>query len=225
MRKRERQRGIEEVIYSLIVQRFIESGSPLLPKVPFVSLDQTSPTMLGMVGGIPSVRTNAAELESVHSPEVLEMVREHLGRVLGGQSGGIPGGPAMEDKVLVGTSKMRLGQVYAASIMYGYFLRRVDQRFQLEKGMQLLLGSPGVASAAARGVGADEVAKERLEAEKKARSAEFQLDGEEGKVLESSEFGKFAAKGGEEKETSPLRAYVTSFDPETLQNAVMVRSR
>ena len=29
-------------------------------------------------------------------------------------------------------------QVYAASIMFGYFVRRVDNRFQLEKGLGLL---------------------------------------------------------------------------------------
>jgi hypothetical protein len=31
-----------------------------------------------------------------------------------------------------------LPQVYAASIMFGYFLRRVDQRFQLEKSIGTL---------------------------------------------------------------------------------------
>ena len=29
-------------------------------------------------------------------------------------------------------------QVYAASIMFGYFVRRVDRRFQLERGMGML---------------------------------------------------------------------------------------
>jgi hypothetical protein len=29
-------------------------------------------------------------------------------------------------------------QVYAASVMFGYFLRRVDKRFQLERSMGLL---------------------------------------------------------------------------------------
>ncbi|KAL6000758.1 hypothetical protein ACLOJK_006484 [Asimina triloba] len=33
-------------------------------------------------------------------------------------------------------SKLRLGKLYAASIMYGYFLKRVDQRFQLERSMK-----------------------------------------------------------------------------------------
>ncbi|CAA7047280.1 unnamed protein product [Microthlaspi erraticum] len=35
-------------------------------------------------------------------------------------------------------SKLRVGQIYAASVMYGYFLKRLDQRFQLEKTMKNL---------------------------------------------------------------------------------------
>lgn len=31
-----------------------------------------------------------------------------------------------------------MAQVYAASIMFGYFLRRVDRRFQLEKSLGTL---------------------------------------------------------------------------------------
>ncbi|KAG5376204.1 hypothetical protein IGI04_040800, partial [Brassica rapa subsp. trilocularis] len=37
-------------------------------------------------------------------------------------------------------SKLGVGQVYAASVMYGYFLKRIDQRFQLEKAMKILPG-------------------------------------------------------------------------------------
>ncbi|GIL97869.1 hypothetical protein Vretimale_3398 [Volvox reticuliferus] len=35
-------------------------------------------------------------------------------------------------------SKFQMAQVYAASVMFGYFLRRVDQRFQLEKALGTL---------------------------------------------------------------------------------------
>ncbi|KAF3605612.1 hypothetical protein DY000_02047497 [Brassica cretica] len=37
-------------------------------------------------------------------------------------------------------SKLGVGQVYAASVMYWYFLKRIDQRFQLEKAMKILPG-------------------------------------------------------------------------------------
>ena len=32
--------------------------------------------------------------------------------------------------------------MYAASIMFGYFVRRVDKRFQLERGLGLLESGP-----------------------------------------------------------------------------------
>ncbi|KAL0836587.1 hypothetical protein Bca101_088476 [Brassica carinata] len=37
-------------------------------------------------------------------------------------------------------SKLGVGQVYAASVMHWYFLKRIDQRFQLEKAMKILPG-------------------------------------------------------------------------------------
>ena len=40
--------------------------------------------------------------------------------------------------VLTGSAESWLAQVYAASIMFGYFVRRVDKRFQLERSLGLL---------------------------------------------------------------------------------------
>ncbi|GFH15813.1 uncharacterized protein HaLaN_12118 [Haematococcus lacustris] len=40
-------------------------------------------------------------------------------------------------------SKFQMAQVYAASIMFGYFLRRVDKRFQLEKALGSLRAAVG----------------------------------------------------------------------------------
>lgn len=71
------------------------------------------------------------KLESVHSAEVFEMIQSHLSLVLGERLVG----PL---DTLVHISKLKLGKLYAASIMYGYFLRRVDERFQLERTMKTL---------------------------------------------------------------------------------------
>lgn len=154
VRQGERVRAIKEVMYALVVQKFIECGAPLLPKVPFVAVDPsstlfpsaaTSPFGLDLV---PTVQVKEKELTKVHSEEAMDMVREHLSTILGPRPtlGGVGGAAAAlvnDDRVVVGTSKLRLGQVYAASIMYGYFLRRVDQRFQLEKSVGLLKGFNG----------------------------------------------------------------------------------
>lgn len=71
------------------------------------------------------------KLKSVHSEEAFEMIQSHLSLVLGERTLGPLGS-------LVQSSKIKLGKLYAASIMYGYFLRRVDERFQLERSMNTL---------------------------------------------------------------------------------------
>jgi hypothetical protein len=45
---------------------------------------------------------------------------------------------------------MLLLQVYAASIMFGYFLRRVDKRFQLESALGMIDSQKDTEEAAAR---------------------------------------------------------------------------
>lgn len=71
------------------------------------------------------------KLEVVHSPEAFEMIQSHLSLVIGDRVVG----PL---ETIVQISKIKLGKLYAASIMYGYFLKRVDQRFQLERTMKTL---------------------------------------------------------------------------------------
>lgn len=41
-------------------------------------------------------------------------------------------------------------QVYAASVMFGYFLRRVDKRFQLEAALGVISSTGGTEEAVAR---------------------------------------------------------------------------
>lgn len=69
--------------------------------------------------------------ERVHSAEALELVREHLGKALGGAPGEAPPMSAM----LVRMSKLQAAQMYAWSVMFGYFLRRVEARFKLERAL------------------------------------------------------------------------------------------
>ena len=69
--------------------------------------------------------------ERVHSAEALELVREHLAKALGGAPGAAPPMSA----VLVRMSKLQAAQMYAWSVMFGYFLRRVEARFRLERAL------------------------------------------------------------------------------------------
>ncbi|KAG5405890.1 hypothetical protein IGI04_012009 [Brassica rapa subsp. trilocularis] len=175
LKENERRRMLEEILYALVVQKFMEANVSLIP-----SITPTSDPS----GRVDTWPTKVEKLEQLHSPEMYEMIHNHLALILGSRI----------------DSKLRVGQVYAASVIYGYFLKRVDQRFQLEKTMKLLPGSGG--------------------AEEKQPED----------VLSHPEVGSFAggvsAKGfGSEIEPSRLRTYVMSFDSETLQRYATIRSR
>lgn len=124
IKEKERRAALEEIIYCLIVQKFVENEISMIPKISATS----DPT--GRVDFWPN---QEQKLESVHSSEAFEMIQSHLSLVLGERLVGV--GPLSS---LVEISKIKLGKLYAASIMYGYFLKRVDQRFQLERTMNIL---------------------------------------------------------------------------------------
>lgn len=124
LKEKERRAALEEIIYCLIVQKFVENKISMIPKISATS----DPT--GRVDFWPN---QEQKLESVHSSEAFEMIQSHLSLVLGERLVGV--GPLSS---LVEISKIKLGKLYAASIMYGYFLKRVDQRFQLERTMNIL---------------------------------------------------------------------------------------
>merc|ERR1712157_242389 len=114
----EMTRNLEDLMYFAVVVRFTNLGvSMLSPLDDVVDIDGNS------------------DLESltkgVHSVESLEMVRSHLMQVLSGSTGSPP--PNLNSVLKI--SKLQAAQVYAASVMFGYFLRRVDARFQLEQAM------------------------------------------------------------------------------------------
>ncbi|KAC9657520.1 hypothetical protein E3N88_45442 [Mikania micrantha] len=121
VKEKDRQKAVEEIMYCWIVQKFIENEISMVPKITSTS----DPT-----GRIDFWPNQEGKLESVHSPEALEMIQNHVALVLGDRLVGL--------ESVVEISKIKLGKLYAASIMYGYFLKRVDERFQLERSMNTL---------------------------------------------------------------------------------------
>merc|ERR1712159_459589 len=113
VRALERRNGVEDIMYTSIIQKFLGVGVDMLPP-----LDETT-TLRG-------VDLNRLT-DGVHSREALDMVREHLMAVLGGA------GENAYSSQLMRMSKLQAAQVYAASIMFGYFLTRADRRFQLDR--------------------------------------------------------------------------------------------
>ncbi|KAK1306099.1 hypothetical protein QJS10_CPA10g01220 [Acorus calamus] len=122
VKEKERQRALEEILYSLIVQKFIDSGISMIPAI------SSSSDPADIVDSWPK---QEQKLESVHSPDALEMIQSHLSLIFGDRMVG-----PLSSSIHI--SKVKLGKLYAASIMYGYFVKRVDQRFQLERSMKTL---------------------------------------------------------------------------------------
>lgn len=119
MKANERRKALEEILYALVVQKFIDANISLTPSVT-----------TDMSGKIDLWPDEDGKLQQLHSREAYEMIQNHLSLILGNKVGDL--------KSIAEISKFRVGQVYAASVMYGYFLKRVDQRFQLEKTMKVL---------------------------------------------------------------------------------------
>ncbi|KXZ55990.1 hypothetical protein GPECTOR_2g1542 [Gonium pectorale] len=109
VREREARSTLEDLMYVSILEKFLLLGVDMLPR---------------MDGFVDPPSTNLKALtEGIHSKEALELVREHLLQIMG------PTANAYSNAYV---------KVYAASVMFGYFLRRVDSRFQLEKALGTL---------------------------------------------------------------------------------------
>ncbi|GLU05360.1 hypothetical protein SLE2022_224620 [Rubroshorea leprosula] len=193
VKEKERQKTLEEIIYCLIVQKFVDNEILMIPKIMATS----DPT-----GRVDSWPNQEHKLESVHSPEAFEMILSHLSLVLGERMVG----PL---DTIVQISKIKLGKLYAASIMYGYFLRRVDQRFQLERTMKTLPAD----------FNKDQVKFNDPAPGKQLWDPDSLIqippdDGDGGGYMDASE-GK----------SQRLRSYVMYLDAETLQRYATIRSK
>jgi hypothetical protein len=189
VKRRARSQSVQDLMYFSVLRKFMSLGVDLLPP-----LDGRSDP-----GG-----ANLASLtKGVHSADALELVREHLENALGGGSGAPP-----FSAQLVRMSKLQAAQVYAASLMFGYFLRRVDARFALERQAGTLPRS-------------QEDTVRALEELFNSASAEELPPGSAAPASASAAAGPSAQDqppdaGLVTQRTTSLRNYVRSFDAETL---------
>eukprot|EP00252_Welwitschia_mirabilis_P027327 TRINITY_DN9352_c0_g1_i1.p1 TRINITY_DN9352_c0_g1~~TRINITY_DN9352_c0_g1_i1.p1 ORF type:complete len:427 (-),score=59.04 TRINITY_DN9352_c0_g1_i1:518-1798(-) len=201
----ERSKALEEITYALIVQKFVEAGVSMIP-----SISNPDP----VTGKVDTWSKEENRLEKVHSPDALEMIRNHLNLVLGSR--------LVDSDAIAQISKMRVGQVYTASVMYGYFLRRVDQRFQLEKSMNVL--PPGLnensgtkqTNESSYSIAGDSEFRNPEAASVSSSSNDSMPSDVE---FNSSVYGSLRMK------PCKLRTYVMSFDQETLQRYATMRSK
>ncbi|GAB2292731.1 hypothetical protein Dimus_026966 [Dionaea muscipula] len=197
----ERRKALEEILYALVVQKFMDATVSLIPSI---TLSSSNPS--GRVDTWPSQNE---KLEQLHSPEMKEMIQNHLSLILGNQ---------IEDSTVAQISKLRVvGQVYAAFVMYGYFLKRVDGRFQLEKAVKTL----------PQGVGGRENDTEQAsgEAMRSSTDGNSVKGAETDPVLILSAGGVSPGGFGYGIRPSGLMSYVMSFDSETLQRYGTIRSK
>lgn len=194
VKEKERRKALEEIIYSMIVHKFLDNNISMIPKI--------SPTS-DPTGRVDFWPNQEQKLESVHSPEAFEMIQSHLSIVLGERLVG-----PLETTVQI--SKIKLGKLYAASLMYGYFLRRVDQRYQLERTMNTL----------PKGFDEDRARFEDPSPANRLWDPDSLI-----RILPDSgdPVGDFTDTG--EEKSYRLRSYVMYLDAETLQRYATIRSK
>lgn len=195
VKRMEQMLAIEDLMYICILEKFQEIGVDMLPRVE--PIEESTATLRALT-------------EGVHSREAIDMVKEHVLAVLG------PASMAFSN-TMIKMSKLQAAQVYAASIMFGYFLRRVDKRFQLAKQLGVL---PDTRE--------DAVARlERLFAQ--ADEVEASADPDSAQPVEPQDPDQPSTSGGSggaaaagsgsglvRRPKSALRRYVESFDQETM---------
>eukprot|EP00250_Pteridium_aquilinum_P006706 c16570_g1_i1 orf=251-1510(+) len=202
LRAQERCKSLEDIMYALISQKFVEAGISFVPQIPTCSRNQRVDTW----------PPQDMELESVHSDAALELIREHLSLVLGGRG-------RSDQNATAQISKLRMGRVYAASAVYGYFISRVDKRFQLEKT---------IANSTAHCIEVEQTCVQENKTDHK--DEELVSEGVPAVTAlavrsESQEVESIHRASRKVVSSGRLRTYVMSFDQKTLQRYATVRSK
>ncbi|XP_043695660.1 UV-B-induced protein At3g17800, chloroplastic-like [Telopea speciosissima] len=199
----ERRKALEEILYALVVQKFMDANVSLIPTI-------SSPSSSDRSDRVYSWPSEVEKLEQLHSPEAYAMIQNHLTLILGNR--------VADSKTVAQISKLRVGQVYTASVMYGYFLKRVDQRFQLEKTMKILPDGRNEERSDYGHAMAEEMGPNGIDLSPDSPHAE--------KTHPEVPYGKFSSGGfGYGIKPSRLRTYVMSFDAETLHRYATIRSK
>ncbi|CAI9107354.1 OLC1v1006685C1 [Oldenlandia corymbosa var. corymbosa] len=197
LKERECQAAAEDIIYMLICAKFYEIRVHLVPRL----------SKCMCYGRLEIVPSKDWELESIHSFEALEMIREHLNTFVGWRTNS----NVTNKWALTQISRFQLCQVYTASVLYGYFLKSASLRHTLEKkwfrnnfDLGLNVGSclPVLNN--------------------------FPLGSKQAEVgrvmsVRSTSVGEVPCNQGRKQET--LKGYIMGFDPETFQMCAKPRSK
>lgn len=123
LKEYECQIAVEDVMYMLILYKFSEIRVPLVPKLSRCVYNRR----------LEIWPSKDWELESIHSFEVLEMIREHISTVIG-----LKANSSVTDYwATTEIQRLQLGRLYAASVLYGYFLKSAALRHNLDQCLAL----------------------------------------------------------------------------------------
>ncbi|KAK8565162.1 hypothetical protein V6N13_020288 [Hibiscus sabdariffa] len=196
LKEQECQAAVEDVMYMLIFYKFSEYRVPLVPKLSRCIYNCR----------LEILPSKDWELESIHSVEVLEMVREHVSAVIGLRTNS----SVTDNWATTEIQRLHLGRLYAASILYGYFLKSASSRHQLERCLTL-------------------VHQKRLNQRNSLQFLDLLPCGIKSLVfghasnVQSVPLGQGPGRQGTDFEE--LRCYVMGFDPETLERCAKLRSK
>eukprot|EP00467_Chlorarachnion_reptans_P025868 CAMPEP_0114497164 /NCGR_PEP_ID=MMETSP0109-20121206/6168_1 /TAXON_ID=29199 /ORGANISM="Chlorarachnion reptans, Strain CCCM449" /LENGTH=395 /DNA_ID=CAMNT_0001674507 /DNA_START=190 /DNA_END=1374 /DNA_ORIENTATION=- len=158
----------------------------------------------------------------IHTQEALEMVRSHLMSILG------PMMPKDNQGFYTSAAKMpklQLSQMYMTSVMFGYFLRRVDRRYQVAKKLEMLDKTSKTDEAVRRLEDMLRISREERENDPNYDSA-FDDSYEDYYDFESSH-GVDDSEENEEKGDGSisLKEYIERFDQRTLIQSASLMSQ
>ncbi|KAI5074514.1 hypothetical protein GOP47_0010475 [Adiantum capillus-veneris] len=120
LKSQERFDALEEILYMLIVQKFVGAQIAMVPSIPtLLSGDMSWPIQF-------------EELQSIHSNEALDLILEHSLLVLGKQTAT----KYFSSSTFAHISKKSMKEIYTDSVTYGYFMRRLNNRFRLERAVK-----------------------------------------------------------------------------------------
>lgn len=180
-------------MYLLIYYKFSEIKVPLVPKLSRCVYN----------GRLEILPSKDWALESLFSFEVLEIVKEHVAAVIGLRANS----SVTEHWAITRISKSVLGQIYVASILYGYFLKSALLRLQLEQCVALDSKDLPV----------------RPRTSLQHHGIKNLLFGHISKSMQSK--SQSQSSSSQEKKPENLKCYVMGFDPDTLQRCAKLKSK
>ncbi|GJT89592.1 UV-B-induced protein, chloroplastic [Tanacetum coccineum] len=121
LKGKECQTAVEDVMYMLILYKFSELKVHLIPRLSKCIYNKR----------LEILPSKDWDLESIHSFEILEMIRQHLTSVIGWRSDF----SVTENWATTKIQHHRLCQIYTGSILFGYFLKSASLRHRLEMSL------------------------------------------------------------------------------------------